>query len=130
LIGWGVWYGSTTKSLPSSDYIHFKAARTHVIHATARSWPHENFEASINLPDQIRALEARVAKLESEIGVVDELSWEVAIDWARRFFDQNVGKSFFPDDLAQAIGTSVSQAIELCAALEKEGAVSGRNNDR
>ena len=75
-----------------------------------------------NLLAEIENLEQRVANLEASIEIVDELSWEEAIEKARAFFANRAGPAY-PDELADSLETSVSQAIALCEALEQEGLV-------
>lgn len=56
------------------------------------------------------------------MSVVEELDWEEALARAREFFNKSAGP-IFPTDLAAELATSVSQAVELCDALEEEGLV-------
>jgi hypothetical protein len=72
---------------------------------------------------EISALKARVAKLEAAFEIVEELDWDDALLRARAYFDARPGQSVFPDELASFLKTSISQAIELCEALEREGAI-------
>ena len=75
---------------------------------------------------EIEGLKSRVAALESAIEVIDELDWQEALKRARAYFDSRPGQKIYPDELAGAIRTSISQAIDVCEALEKEGAVAGQ----
>ena len=72
---------------------------------------------------EISSLKERVAKLEAAIEIVEELDWDDALARGRIYFDSHPGKPIFPDELAAEISTSISQAIEVCEALQKEGAV-------
>jgi hypothetical protein len=87
--------------------------------------PRQDFFTA-NLLDEIAELNKRIATLEQAINVVEELDLELALDRARAFFDSKRGQSIYPDELAQAIGTSVSQAVEVCEVLEREGEIAGR----
>jgi hypothetical protein len=79
-----------------------------------------------SLVDVIEQLKKRITALEQAIEIVEEPDFEVALEKARRFFDGSRGQKFHPDELADAIGTSVSQAIEICDTLEKEGSIVGK----
>jgi hypothetical protein len=57
------------------------------------------------------------------IEIVEELDWDDALSRGRAYFDSHPGKAIFPDELAFALQTSISQAIDICEALQKEGAV-------
>ena len=79
-------------------------------------------ELKYNLLTEIESLKQRVAQLEGSIEIIDELEWDEAIEKARAFFAEREGP-VYPDELAESLGTSVSQAIELCEALMEEGLV-------
>jgi hypothetical protein len=78
---------------------------------------------NLNLLSEISALKERVAKLEQVIEVVDELDWDLALSKAREFFTREKRKDVRPPELADYLGTSISQAADLCDALEREGIV-------
>jgi hypothetical protein len=61
--------------------------------------------------------------LEGAIEVVEELDWDAALSAARLFFAERGKAPAYPTDLADYLRTSVSQAMELCDALEKEGSI-------
>jgi hypothetical protein len=74
----------------------------------------------------LERLEERIAALEQAINIIDEPDLDEATGKARSYFDSNPGRPIYPDELAAAIGTSVSQAIEICEILEKEGSIAAR----
>ena len=72
---------------------------------------------------EISDLRRRVASVEQALDLVDEMNWDEALVAARGLFASRKGEGIYPTELADILGTSVSQAVELCEALEKEGAV-------
>jgi hypothetical protein len=75
------------------------------------------------LRQEIERLNRRVTALEQTILVVSELDFAEALERARKVFDSRPGQKIYPDELAAILGTSVSQAVEVCTALEKEGSI-------
>jgi len=73
------------------------------------------------LRELVADLQKRVASLEMQIGAIDELEWDDALAKARDFFAEP--RTADAADVAEAIGTSVTQAVDLLAALEAEGAI-------
>lgn len=71
---------------------------------------------------EIAKLNARVDALESLFEYVEELDWGVALAKARQIFLSS-DAPVSPIELADALGTSYSQAIELCEVLEKAGEI-------
>jgi hypothetical protein len=75
---------------------------------------------------EIEELRERVGLLEQTTEIIDEPDMDEALETARSYFDSKPGHRIYPDELAAAIGTSVSQAIEICEALEKEGSIAAQ----
>ncbi len=74
---------------------------------------------------EVTALRSRVAALEGMFEVIEELDWETALSRGRELF-KTASKPLYPTEVADALKTSVSQAIEVCEALELEGSVEGK----
>jgi hypothetical protein len=74
---------------------------------------------------EIQSLKERVAKLEEAIEVVDELDWDTALARARDFFTSSRRINVYPTELAEHLGTSISQAMDICELLASEGVVVG-----
>jgi hypothetical protein len=73
------------------------------------------------LTDRIAALEAKVEALQASLHVVEELGWEDALARAREYFESHPDLPTTPDILAEEIGTSIEQAVELSEYLMGEG---------
>ena len=95
---------------------------SNVVVGRHKTWVSSDPKLERNLLAEIENLEQRVANLEASIEFVDELPWRDALQKARVFFEEHTG-SIYPDELAESLRTSVSQAIALCEALEQEGLV-------
>ena len=78
------------------------------------------------LSEEVEELRQRISALEEAL-FIDELEWDEALQRARKHFRSRRGCSVLPTELAEALGTSVSQALDLCEALEREGAVVAEN---
>jgi len=84
-----------------------------------------SYQDPVALLSEINSLKERVAKLEAVIEIVDELDWDTALARAREFFTSAKRSNVYPTELAEHLGTSISQAIDLCELLAAEGVVVG-----
>lgn len=75
---------------------------------------------------ELEHLKRRVASLEQALEIVDELPWDDALDRGRSYFADNPDRPTTPDILAVVLETSVVQAADVCAQLEREGLVASR----
>jgi hypothetical protein len=75
---------------------------------------------------ELEQLKRRVASPEQALEIVDELPWEDAVDRGRSYFADNPDRPTTPDILAVVLQTSVAQAADVCAQLEREGLVASR----
>jgi hypothetical protein len=76
--------------------------------------------------EELEELKRRVASLEQALEIVDELPWDDALDRGRSYFADNPDRPTTPDVLAVILETSVAQAADVCAHLEREGLVASR----
>jgi hypothetical protein len=83
------------------------------------------YQNPIALLSEVNSLKERVAKLEAAIEIVDELDWGSALARARDFFTSSKRSNVYPTELAEYLGTSISQAMDLCEFLAAEGVVVG-----
>lgn len=57
---------------------------------------------------------------------LDEASAKQAI---KAYFEQHHGEVMYPDDVADALGLDILQAVQLCAALAEEGEIGEANQE-
>lgn len=76
------------------------------------------------LVEQVALLNRKIDALSGGAEDADEVDipFEAAIALAREYFSKHKEPTY-PDELAERIGISVGQAIEVCEALVKEGQV-------
>lgn len=83
--------------------------------------------ASQALLSEIAGLKARIEALESAFEVVEEMDWAEALAKSREIFSAHK-VPLSAVELADALGTSYSQAIEICGILEGAGEIVHKEN--